>query len=701
MTLASTFIRHTGAMAADLQTASITVLSDTAAVGDRLMAILYCGDVSVTTGAADNTAFTLPAGWTITSLTSTIPTGDPRRLSGAIMVAEKTVTVAGIDASVFKWSCVQWRPMKLYKTWNQLTTGVTLTTHMQHTASLTTLRFTSIRGTKTQVLTRLANQRVVYPSASTDYAITGHVVRIGGIKQAAASGVLLAPAHTQRANFGPLRYGGFDNVPQTGVTTMNVSTRDITAVTSVAEATATARGDGIALTLLVAAVVKPQVSFVTPVTGASADLTVGFPITWTPPVEGTQQFVGIYRENPPGSGTNIQWWNGAAWQAGAVSVATSAQSATLPGFAATNGTAYRFLLAVYTSAAPDFSDYASIDITHRVTPTAPTITITPTPVSSVVASRVPTMAVSGTVTDGGSIVGWETQWTDSTGAIVLQSKSGPPASYPWVLTTPLDNNIAVHARARFSQAGGTQWSAWQDVPLTITVAKPAAPTVTFATILNPTSGLPVAQLTVTASSGTTVRVERGGVIVGEAVSTGSSIKLADLSAPSGPVTWSVTTLASTLYAERSNITTVNNSITTDKGWLFDPAHPETAVLMRVENMDPFVTDLRTSVFDPLGVTYPLIQPGVPGAARSAMSLRTDSPASVKAAEALLKSGATLMVRGWAELAPTAGARQDDITFQPFGEIQTGRVSVGAFSRRRVGFSYVVMPPALPGLAIVP
>ena len=86
MTIASTNVRHTAAMAADLKTASITVLSDSASVGDRLMAVLYCGDVSVTSGTADASAFTLPAGWSVTSLTSLIPTGDPRRLSGAIMV---------------------------------------------------------------------------------------------------------------------------------------------------------------------------------------------------------------------------------------------------------------------------------------------------------------------------------------------------------------------------------------------------------------------------------------------------------------------------------------------------------------------------------------------------------------------------------------------------------------------------------------
>ena len=283
MTLASTNVRHTAAMAADLKTASITVLSDSASVGDRLMAVLYCGDVSVTSGTADASAFTLPAGWSVTSLTSLIPTGDPRRLSGAIMVAEKTVTTAGVDASVFTWSCVQWRPLKLYKIWNQLTNGAMLTTHMQHTASLTTMRFTSIRGAKSQVLSRLANQPIVYPAVSSEYAVSGHVVRIGGVKQATAGGVLLPAAHSARALFGPLRYGGFDGVPQTGVTSLLLSTIDVTTVTTVADAAATARGDGFALSILVAGVVKPQVSFVTPTNGASADLTAGLPISWTTP----------------------------------------------------------------------------------------------------------------------------------------------------------------------------------------------------------------------------------------------------------------------------------------------------------------------------------------------------------------------------------------------------------------------------------
>lgn len=700
MTIASTFVRHTGAMAPDLLTASITVLSDTAAVGDRLMAVLYCGDVSVTSGTADASAFVLPAGWTVTSLTSMVPTGDPRRLSGAVLVAEKTVTVAGVDASVFKWSCVQWRPMKLYKTWPFLTDGGVLTTHMQHTASLTTLRFTSIRSTKTQMISRLANQPVVYPAVSSEYAVTGHVVRIGAIKQAQAAGTLLASGQFQRALFGPFQYGGVDSVPLTGYTSMMLSTADVSSVTSVSEAVATARGDGFAQTLLVAAVVKPQVAFMSPVTGGSADLTVGFPVTWTPPTEGTQQYVAIYRENPPGSGTGIMWWNGSAWQSGSAYVAMSGQSVTLPGFAATNGTTYRYLLAMWTDVAQDFSDYALIDVTHRLTPSAPTVTITPTPVSGVVASRFPTMGVSGTVTDGGSIVGWQAQWTDAS-YNVLQSRSGPPASFPWVLTEALPNNTAVRARARFSQALGTQWSAWADVPLTITVAKPAAPTVVFATVLHPVSGLPLPQLTVTAAAGLTVRVERGGVTIGEVLSAGPSVVIVDLAADSGPVTWSVTTLAATAYAERSLVTTVTNQVTSEGGWIYDPTRPETAVLAHVEMMDAMSTDLRTAVFEPLGEEFPLVQPGEPAAPKSAMTVQHGNPAVIDAALALLKSGAPLILRGWPEEGVVA-SRQPDITFRPFGEVQVSRrTPEGPFGYRRAAFSYVTVPPVPAGLGTIP
>lgn len=701
MTLANTSIRHTGTLSADQKTTSIQVLSDTAAVGDRLMAVLYAADVSVAAGTADASAFTLPAGWTVTSLTSLVPTGDPRRLSGAIMVAEKTVTVAGIDASTFTWASVQWKPMKLYNLWPRLTTGVLLSTYTMHTASLTTMRFTSIRGTKTQVVARLANQPMTYPAVMSDYPVTGHVVRIGAIKQQPSiQGVLLAPGHTQRASFTAMEYGGTGSTPRTGYTAMNISTQDITTADDVAAATASARGDGVALTLLVTAVVKPQVSFITPPTGASVDMSVGFPVTWTAPTEGVQQFVSIYRETPPGSGSGVMWWNGSAWQSGATAVALTGQSATLPGFAATNGTIYRYLLAVWTDNAPDWSDYAAIDIKHRVTPSAPTITITPTPVSGVVASRVPTMAVSGTVTDGGSIAGWEARWTDSTGAVVLQSKSGASASFPWVLTVPLPNNTAVRAQARFSQAGGTQWSAWANVPLTITVAKPAAPAVTFATVLHPVSSIPLPQLTVTAAAGVTVRVERGGVTVGEVVSTGPSVAIVDLAADSGPVTWSVTTLAAAPYSERSLVATVTNQVTSDGGWVFDPTRPETAVLAHPETMDAISTDLRTAVFDPLGEPFPLVQPGTPAAPRSAMTLQHRNPAVIDAAVTLLKSGATLILRGWPEEGVVA-SRQPDITFRPAGEIQVSRMTQGPFGYRRVAFGFVTVPPVQAGLGVIP
>lgn len=700
MTVASTNIRHTGALSADQKTTSIQVLSDSASVGDRLMAVLYAADVSVASGAADSSAFTLPAGWTITSLTSLVPTGDPRRLSGAIMVAEKTVTVAGVDSSTFTWASVQWRPMKLYNLWPRLTTGVLLSTYMQHTASLTTMRFTSIRGTKAQVLARLANQPMTYPAVTADYAVTGHVVRIGAIKQQPTTqGVLLAPGHTQRASFTAMEYGGTGSTPRTGYTAMNVSTQDITTVTSVAEAAASARGDGVALTLLVTGVVKPQVSFITPLTGTSADLTAGFPITWTVPSEGAQQYVSIYRENPPGSSSNIQWWNGTAWQAGSAAVPFTAQAVTLPGFAATNGTTYRYLLAVWTDSAPDWSDYSTIDITHRATPTAPTITITPTPVSGVVASRVPTMAVSGSTTDGGSITGWEAQWTDDATGAVLQSTTGP---FPWALTVPLPNNTAVHARARFSQAGGSQWSAWRDVPLTITVAKPAAPTVVLSMVTNPTSGLPLPQLLVTAAAGVTVRVVRSGVTIGEAVSAGPSIALVDLACPSGPVTWTVTTVAATAYAERSLPATVNGNITptvNDGQWLFDPTRPETAVRPRVRTLDNAVTDLNASVFEPIGEEYALVKPGVPSAPRSMITVQHGDPAVIDKALELLKSGAPLVLRGWPERGKVA-SRQADIVLRPYGEVQIERLTQGPFGYRRLTCAYVNAPAIAAGLAVI-
>lgn len=485
-------------------------------------------------------------------------------------------------------------------------------------------------------------------------------------------------------------------VPQTGVTSMMVSTSDVTSVTSVAEAVASARGDGFALSLLVTAVVKPQVSFISPVSGA-ADLTQPLTVTWTAPVEGVQKYVGIYRETPPGSGTGVQWWNGSGWQSGNVAVALAGQSATLPGFAATHGTTYRYLLAVYTSTAPDYSDYATVDITSRATPSAPTLTITPTPVSGVISSRVPTMAVSGTVTDGGSITGWEAQWTDGATGAVLQSHTG---SFPWALTVPLPNNTAVHARARFSQALGTQWSAWADVPLTITVAKPAAPTVVFATVLHPVSGLPLPQLTVTAAAGVTVRVERDGITIGEVVSVGSSVAIVDLAADSGPVTWSVTTLAAAPYSERSLVTTVTNQITSEGGWIYDPTRPETAVLAHPETMDAMSTELRTAVFEPLGEPFSLVQPGVPSAPRSAMTVQHGNPAVIDAAVELLKSGAPLILRGWPEEGVVA-SRQPDITFQPAGEIQVSRMSQGPFGYRSAAFGFVTVPPVQAGLGVIP
>jgi len=697
MTIASTTVRHTAAMAADLQTASIQVSTDAAAVGDVLVAVLYAADVSVTSGVADASAFVLPAGWSVVSLTSMVPTGDPRRLSGAVLVVQKTVTVAGTDASIFKWSCVQWRPMKLYKTWSQLTDGGWLTTHMQHTGSLTTLRLTGVRGVKSYTLMRRANQPVTYPGMGSDYAVSGHVLRIGAMKQAKAAGSLLPTGGTQRAAFGPMRWGGID-IPVTGYTSMMISTTDVTSVTSIPEASGTMVGDGVAESILVTTTVKPQVSWISPVPG-SVDLTQPLPVTWTPPVEGDQKGVAVYRESPPGSGSNIQWWNGAAWQAGSTLVSPKAdQSALLPGFAATSGTAYRYLLATWTTSAPDLSDYAVLDLTHRPAPAAPTITLTPAPVAGQVASRVPTMAVSGAATtDGGPVVGWEAQWTDATTGEILASTTGP---FPWALTSPLSNGRAVKARARFSQAGGAQWSAWAETAVTINVPKPAAPSVAFATATHPVSGLPLPQLTVTAAAGLSVRVQRDGVTIGEVVSPGPSVKVVDLAAPSGPVSWTVTTLSATPYSERSLPTVITASMSGADSWLFDPTRPETAVFAHVASLDDESTSLRSSVFAPIGDAFPVVQPGVPAAPTGGMVLRQDDPAEIVNLTDLLKSGAVLVLRGWAEDGGADGARHPDSTFRPVGEITVGRITQGPFTYRSIATAFVAAPVVQAGLAVV-
>ena len=1066
MVLASTTVRHTAAMAADLQSASIQISTDAAAVGDTLITVLYVADVSVTSGTAGAGSFVLPAGWSVVSCESMVPTGDPRRLSGVVLVVQKTVTVAGTDVSIFRWPSVQWRPMKLYKTWSKLTDGSRLTTHMQHTGSITTLRFTGVRGVKSTVTSRRANQPAVYPSLSTDYSVSGHVLRIGALKQAKAVGSLLATGMTQRALFGPLDWGGID-IPVTGQTSMMISTTDITSVSTVPEAAASMVGDGFTESVLIATTVKPQVAWMTPTPG-TVDLTRPLPVSWTAPSDGTQRGVALYRESPPGSGSNIQWWNGTAWQAGSVLVNPKVeQTATLPGFAATSGTAYRFLLATWLTSSPDLSDYATLDLTHRVTPAAPTVTLSPAPVSGVVASRVPTLSATGATTDGGPIVGWETQWVTDAGGLLgdrmvpmtgphpsgtIKAVTNPAADFPsgvgvgwsdprlthfagapvasgvsgdtgcwvktsgstdpgsnffrttitstklgvivnaydpagvdvsvyvdgklvghatdpfvapagqqvvvvegltdtahdvqvvvgwgatlvglivlpsatvtagaalplrigidgdsyfasglkpyfagmarevhrltgwapvqlaqgstgytndgassgnlsksafgsggrltalraagvdvllvggsvndgatdpavvkaaakrfyadaaplpvivagvepltlptdpgtawdaantaileaaaeapnvvgvidwrgedwltgtgsvsapkgdgnqdlyigladgsdtvhpnlagmrylagrlvskmggmrlttdapvllqsgttvpWTLLKALPNDTQVRARARFVQGGG-MWSDWAELPVTITVPKPAAPATVFATVTHPVSGLPLPQLTVTAAAGLTVRVERGGAVIGEVVSPGPTVSIVDLAAPSGPVTWTVTTLSSTPYAERSQPTTITGTVTSQGGWLFDPTRPETAVLPRVRELGDVSRDLRASVFDPIGETYSVVQPGVPGAGRGSLTLYHGDPGVIHRTRVLLESGAPLILRGWAEKG-RVDSWHPDLTFAPVGESNTSRLTQGPFGYRILTVGYVTTPPILAGLGTI-
>ncbi|MBS1674702.1 MAG: hypothetical protein JSS74_12150 [Actinobacteria bacterium] len=312
-----------------------------------------------------------------------------------------------------------------------------------------------------------------------------------------------------------------------------------------------------------------------------------------------------------------------------------------------------------------------------------------------VASRVPTMTVSGeAVTDGGSVLGRELQWTDVDGTVLASATVSP-----WMLVAPLDNGKAVKARARFLQGGG-MWSDWAELPVTIDVPKPPAPAVTFATITHPVSGLPLPQLTVTAPAGVTVRVERGGAVIGEVVSEGATVRVVDLAAPAGPVTWQVTTLAPTLFAERSLPAVVTGTTTGAESWLLDPTRPETAVCAKVVELDTVKSDLRSSVFAPIGDPWPIVQPGVPAAPTGGMVLRTDDPADLTKLTDLLKSGTPLVLRGWGEEGGTADARQADITFRPVGEVTEARLAQGPFTYRNISTAFVSVPPIIAGLAVV-
>ena len=681
-------------MSADLLTANITVLTDAASVGDLLIGVLFMADLSVPSGSvADAGAVTLPAGWEFVSLTSMIPTGDPRRLNGAVMVVQKKVTSAGTDAGVFTWRAVSWRPLKLYKQWTTLTTGATLTTHMQHVASFTTYRLTGVDKTYSSVVSGLANQLVRYPEVNLPYPVSGHLLRIGGIRQPKASGSLLPAAHTQRFLQGPLPYGG------TGKTTLLQSTVDLSSVSTIAEASGTAVGDGFTQSIVVPTVAKPIISIVTPQDGAILDLGVPNVLQWDPPDGQDQQFGACYTLNPYPGGATL-WWNGAAWQAGATAFGLTAQQdrVTVTPLTVTSGAPVRFHLQVWTQQYPSWSDFALATVTHRPTPGAPTLAISPTPSGGNVASRVPTLTVSNEVrTDGGPVVARQMEWRNAVTDELLASSSG---SSPWALTVALPNLTQVKARARFQQGGG-MWSAWAESTVTINVAKPSAPTVTASTVTNPTSGLPVTQLLVTAAAGVKVQVVRDGALVGEVTSAGPSIKVADMLAPAGPSTYTVKTLAAAVGSEYSNPTVVVHTPADADSWLYDPAHPETAVRAHVQTMSAESIDLHSTVHEPIGDPFVTVVAGTVARPRWSILWQHKDPTVIEKLVALLSARGTLILHGWDEVnAAGTLTRQPDYTFKPVGVIEKSRALDGPFTWRRVQADVVEAPRPTPGLTII-
>ena len=652
------------------------------AAGEVLLGLVSSpGQMVVSSGAADVSRLSAPSGWVVRGLWSSVATGDPQRIEGALAVI--STSAPGASSGVVSWD-------------GAVPAGL----------RLTVLRFSGMKGVRGVGAAQLNAQWMTFPAVAAPAAATGHAVRVavGPASSWAADYAdsdLVPAGHALRASAQTSRSRDWLG----GWTTPNPSfaVASEQSLSGVAPATVSAayRGAGWGVTIYLASTIGPAAPSITAPSESNADLTAGLALSWTP--SGAQTGVRIRRKLSTGVDEFLTALVGGSWTSTPTTITTTGVTATISaGQFDAGGAVYDLGVATVGDAtAPDLGDEAVVTVTSWAAPTATNVSV-PLTIGGVVASRVPVVTATGTAGSGSTLNRMDVEVVDAVTGVVCASGSHPPGgSFAVPVEKPLPNGAFIKLRARAIQ-NGEQPSAWiERGPWTVSVPTPPAPLVSVQPWTHPVSGLPGRRVTVSqidAAGVGAVSLSRDDLDMGAYPAPGTAaspgiITVDDYSLPPDEtVTYSATVTDAATPANTGPAASATTMLASAEVhcWLLDPLDPAGAVHAPVAAIGAASVSLATTASQPLGQSRFLVRSLVASDESGSLTLTMWDPDAIAKAKTLLTSGRRIMLRGHGERdrdGVTHAAR--DLLFRPVGELQIVRPAPGVpLSWRRITFDWV-------------
>lgn len=283
--------------------------------------------------------------------------------------------------------------------------------------------------------------------------------------------------------------------------------------------------------------------------------------------------------------------------------------------------------------------------------------------------------------------------------------SGVLLGQPGEWTVPYEDALTTHQQYQFHakvrQSGG-QWSPWVTLNVEPNVDTPDAPTISVTPTTHETSGLPGLAVTVVMPAWTgmpmTARVQRlidgAWVDVGTAaLNPGGSTVMTDYTCPSdAPTEFRVRAETTDLDGAPLNgpwsASATGSMPATAAEWVFDPAHPETAIHVPLRDSDTPGWDSGSTGVRVIDRPDAVIVTGTASLDHGSTVAICTSLAQRAALEALLKSGQLLLARLWVEGGKPAQDRWLRVVGNP-SRAQLGHVD---HEGRLLTFAWEQQPP---------
>ena len=441
-----------------------------------------------------------------------------------------------------------------------------------------------------------------------------------------------------------------------------------------------------------------------------------WPVAWVhdPGMAGAQVKYRLRRT----TGSTVTYWDHASqtWVPGVTDNTSTVKSTSIKAGSILNGETFTLEVATQGAGFATWSPWSTpVTVTGAPRPTAAVVIVERDPVTGLVRDATPTVVVTGAPAAGLSITGWEVRlWHGPVGTGVLEQQTSGVATAPWTPRALVDGQ-AYTLQARAQQTGGA-WSAWVDLPFTVDVPTPAAPTVTAdPTWTHEISGVPGVLVTSDFAwagqdfgfdAPARVRVHRrvdGGPWAGVGLTDYrlgiSTWELIDYAAPAG---------GQVEYRSRAEVRFDDGGESIGPwgysdpvaapdmvgGWLVDIERPETAVHLRLAEDDARERDLRSSAIAAIGRSDWTVALGVPMHDTGKMTAATNEATEQQRLVDLLLAGGLLVLRMCHERSGSDGSwsRGEVIWMRVAGgSVSTSRTSGGPFQRRQVSWPWVAQP----------